>query len=124
MTAMVMTTAASVASPIGLVNTLWYHLACNKYFLQIGHIGRPGLRGCESFDGYEYIMDEGGGEEESEVEWRVVSRWNNNSEKNKNRYGQPESEQYQMYIEMDTYQKYKFSNFDVSVQQKLWNSNW
>ena len=38
---------------------------------------RSGLKNSDSFDGYEYILDEGGGGggDESEVEWRVVSRW-------------------------------------------------
>ena len=66
---MVMITAAFAASPIGLISS------SNETFLKIGKIVRQGLMGSESFDGYEYIMDEGGGGgEESEVEWRVVSR--------------------------------------------------
>ena len=37
---------------------------------------RFGLKSSDSFDGYEYILDEGGGGggDESDVEWRVVSR--------------------------------------------------
>ena len=61
-----MITAACAASTTGLITPCFNF--CHNW-----PIGRSGLRGSESFDGYEYILDEGGGEE-SEVEWRVVSR--------------------------------------------------
>ena len=44
--------------------------------------------------------------------------------KTKNGYEQLESEQYQMCMKVNKCQKNIFFNFDVSVWQKLWISNW